>query len=309
MGAIYPAAPTQSEVDQIKLRRFLADPTAVNRRVNDLAANTFLTDFILPNTIETTGAVLYEISEGVYLDRDPEIVAPGAAYPRAKPTDGDAAFASVPKTGIDVPVTDEKLQESRRNEIDRASRQVGRHVRRVIDTRTITAALAAVTKTQAVIGQAWNGADPKLTRAWATIMAAVQDIAAEPEEYEADTVLLSLRVWPYAVEAFGVTALSDAQKADAVRTSQLPVVAGVTLAPARLPAGTDGIVLDRSVFGARAFRRIPSPEYVGSSETGIETWSRRDPVANDQWLIRGRRSMIGVIQEPRAARKLTGIYS
>ena len=78
---------------------------------------------------------------------------------------------------------------------------------------------------------------------------------------------------------------------------------------ARLPAGTDGIVLDRSVFGARAFRRIPSPEYVGSSESGIETWSRRDPVANDQWLIRGRRSMIGVIQEPRAARKLTGIYS
>src|SRR3546814_7053652 len=38
------------------------------------------------------------------------------------------------------------------------------------------------------------------------------------------------------------------------------------------------------------FRSIPSPEYEGDPANGIETWARRDPVANDQWLIRGRRS-------------------
>ena len=48
-------------------------------------------------------------------------------------------------------------------------------------------------------------------------------------------------------------------------------------------------------------------EYSGSSSTGIETWTRRDPDANDQWLIRGRRAVVPIVQEPLAAVEITGV--
>lgn len=304
MGGIYPAAPTQAEIDLIKLRRFLNDPTSVNRRVNDVNADTFLSDFLFPEVIETNGSLLYEISDGVYLDRDPEIVAPGAVYPRAKPTEGEAAFAAVPKTGIDVPITDEKIAESGRNEIDRASRQIGRHVRRVIDGRALTATSAAVTLTQAAVGGNW--ATDATRKVWLTVELAKASIDDEVENYEADTVLLTRTAYAYAMDGL-LAALPRESTDGVVNTGKLPVINGMTFAPASLPAGVEGLVLDRKVFGARAFRRLASPEYTGDSATGIETWSRRNPLGNDEWLVRGRRMMLSIVREPRAARKLTGI--
>lgn len=304
MGGIYPAAPSTAEIDLIKLRRFLNDPTGVNRRANELAANTFLSDFLFPEVISTNGSLLYEISDGVYLDREPEVVAPGAVYPRAKPTEGDLAFAAVPKTGIDVPITDEKLAESGRNEIDRALTQVGRHVRRVIDTRALTALGTAVTLTQAAVGGiAFSAAG---ARPWLTVELAKASIDDEPEDYEADTVVLTRTNYAYAMEAL-LPALPRESATGVLQTGQLPVINGMTWVPAALPAGISGLVLDRKVFGARAFRDLPSPEYTGSSATGIETWVRRNPLANDEYLARGRRIMLAVVREPRAARKLTGI--
>lgn len=294
MGGIYPGVPTTSEISVAKLHAFLKDPVLVNRLVNDEAADTFISDFIFPGTTETNGAVLYEVSTGVYLDRDPEEVNPGAAYPRAKMTDGEAAFARVPKVGIDVPITDEKLLESKRDELQRGAQQVGRHVRRQIDTPALTAAAAAVTATVAYTGD-W----------WFDIMTAVGEINEETEDYNADTVLVPWSKYAgLAKDVVGILPRED--QGGVVQTGRLPQVAGITIAPAIMPAGSDPLVLDRTVFGRRAFKRIPSPEYSGDPATGIETWARRDPQANDQWLVRGRRPMIAVIHEPRAARRITG---
>lgn len=301
MGGIYPSAPKQSDVDIRLLWRFLNDPTSVNRLVNDVNADTFLSDWLFPTTIETNGSLIYEVGDGAYVDRDPEEIAPGAKYPRAKPTDGAAAFARVPKVGEDVPITDEKLQESKRDELRRGAQQVGRKVRRSIDTPAILGAAAAVTKT--ITAQAdWTTANQK---AWLDIMLAVASINDEDENYEADTVLLSWTAYAWAASAL-LPQLPRESANGVVNTGRLPEVAGLTFAPAKLPAGVDSMVLDRKVFGSRAFRRIPSPEYSGDPATGIETWARRDPAANDSWLVRGRRPMIAVVREPRAARRLVG---
>ncbi|QIM19882.1 hypothetical protein G7075_04320 [Phycicoccus sp. HDW14] len=295
MGAIYPSVPTQAEIDIARLHQFMKDPTKVNRLVNDENANTFLSDFIFPTTIETNGAVLYEVSAGVYLTRNPEEVAPGAVYPRAMPTDGDAAFAKVPKVGIDVPVTDEKLLESNRDEIQRAARQVGRSVRRQIDTPAVAIVQTVVTKTVAKDAKGW----------WYTISKAVGEVNNEPEDYEADTVLVPWDKWAdVAYDVLGI--LPRENQNGVVQTNRLPEIAGITIAPAVMPAGSDPVVLDRKVFGSRAFKRIPSPEYTGDPKTGIETWTRRNPLGNDETLIRGRRPMIAIAQEPRAARRITG---
>ncbi|MBD3781694.1 MAG: hypothetical protein IE926_01880 [Micrococcales bacterium] len=296
MGGIYPSVPTTTEIDVAKLHQFMKDPTKVQRLVNDENANTFLSDFLFPTTIETNGAVLYEVSAGVYLDRDPEEVNPGAVYPRAKPTDGDAAFAKVPKVGIDVPVTDEKLLESNRDEIKRAAQQVGRHVRRQIDTPAVAIVQTVVTSTLALDGtKGW----------WYTISKAVGEINNEPENYEADTVVVPWDLWAdVAYDVMGF--LPRETQSGVVQTNKLPEIAGITIAPAVMPPGSDPVVLDRKVFGSRAFKRIPSPEYTGDPKTGIETWTRRNPLGNDETLIRGRRPMIAVAQEPRAARRITG---
>ena len=65
-------------------------------------------------------------------------------------------------------------------------------------------------------------------------------------------------------------------------------------------------VLDSTMVGGLAFERLESPEYAGDPANGVESWTRRDPSANDQWLIRGRRPVVPVIQEPNAICAITG---
>ena len=301
MGGIYPAVPKQADIDLKVLWRFLQDPTSVNRLVNDENANTFISDWLFPTTIETNGALLYEVADGAYTDREPEEVAPGAKYPRAQPTDGTAAFARVPKIGQDVQITDEKLQQSKRDELRRAAQQIGRKIRRSIDTPGILGAAAVVTKT--VPAQAnWTTATSK---AWLDIMLAVASINDEDENYAADTVLLSWTAYAWAASQL-LPSLPREDSNGVVNTGKLPEVAGLAFAPAKLPAGVDAMVLDRKVFGSRAFNHIPSPEYTGDPAVGIETWAGRDPNRNDSWIMRGRRPMLIVVREPRAARRITG---
>jgi hypothetical protein len=61
------------------------------------------------------------------------------------------------------------------------------------------------------------------------------------------------------------------------------------------------------MLGGIGYERIPSPEYTGDPLNGVESWSRRDPSANDQWIVRGRRPVVPVVQEPNAAFKITGV--
>jgi hypothetical protein len=60
------------------------------------------------------------------------------------------------------------------------------------------------------------------------------------------------------------------------------------------------------MLGGIAFERLESPEYAGDPSNGVESWTRRDPSANDQWLIRGRRPVVPIVQEPNAIAAITG---
>ena len=104
MAGIYPSTPTLSG-DSVTVERFLKSPTLVQRRVNELAAQTFLADFLFTGRELSNGSVIYEVGEGVYLAGKPEVVNPGAEYPRLLPTTGAAALAVVRKRGADTPIT------------------------------------------------------------------------------------------------------------------------------------------------------------------------------------------------------------
>ena len=162
--------------------------------------------------------------------------------------------------------------------------------------------VAAVTKTQAA-SAVWTGASAK---PFLDIELAAASIADEDLGYEADTVPDVPH--PLRPRGFGAPAVAAARDRGSVLTSgNLPTIAGLTLAPAKLPTGVDALVLDRRVFGYMGYERIPSPEYDGDPATGIETWARRDPDANDSWLVRGRRPVVPIIDNPNAARKITGV--
>lgn len=301
---IYPASPALSG-DTVTVQRFMQNPTLIKRRVDELAAQTFLADFLFTGRELTTGSAIYEVSDGVYLAGDPEIVNPGAEYPRILPTSGAAALAVVRKRGADVPLTDEAVGRSGVNAMEKALRQLTVTIRRDVDDSATIAAATAVTQTQAAKA-VWS--DLAGRRAWLDIELAKATIEGHKLGYEADTVLVRRSVYPYLAESL-LAALPREQTNGTLATGRLPVLNGLTVAPADFPisSGVDVMVVDRKVFGSLAYEKIPSPEYQGDPATGIETWARRDPDANDQWLIRGRRPIVPIVQEPLAAVEITGV--
>ncbi len=305
MGS-YPATAPALNADVLTISRFLNDPTLVNRRVNELASLKFISDFLLTgrHNIEG-GALLYEIagSGGLYTSRDPEIVAPGAEYPRATPTEGAVALAKASKWGQDIPITDERIKREKTRALERGLSQVATTVIRKIDTVAMTGIGAAVTKTIAA-SAAWTSATPSI---FLDVARAAASIEEEDQGYEADTVVCSPTLFAYVRNAL-LPALPRESADTTLTTGELPAVNGLTFVPSnRLPAGTNALVLDRKVFGGIGYEDLPSPEYEGDPATGIETWSRRNPAANDEWLVRGRRPVVPVIQEPSAGRKITGV--
>ncbi len=295
----YPApAPTISG-DVETINRFLNSPTSVNRRVREISLNRYLTDFIFPGRIEAAGgAILYEIGEGMFLAKDPEAVNPGAQYPRTTEVRGAAAIAAVKKWGEDVPLTDEAIGRLKGNALERVLRKLSNTMIRKVDTLAMAAAAAAITleQTQAA---AWDSAnaDPFLD-----VMLADAKGAELDEGFEYDTLILTDVLYARMVSNQKViNGLARESSNNVTADGEILSIAGKSIVRTnRLPDGIDRLLIDREQFGALGYENIPSPEYEGDPANGIETWARRDPAANDSWLIRGRRPVVPVVLEPNA---------
>lgn len=308
MSTIYPALAPLTDASVAQLTAFLSSPTSVQRKVDELSVNTFLGDVLFTGRYETNGALIYSIGGGAYTNRDPEAVNPGAEYPRAAPTTGTPATARTTKWGQDTPITDENLQVQRLSAVNRGLAQVVNSVRRTVDRACLTAAAAAITRTQPA-AVAWDqpGANP-----WRDIMKAVAQISDDDTDgaaaYDPQTVVVTHALFADLADKL-ISQLPRESRDNAVLTGTVAVVAGLRILPApagRMPAGIEALVLDTDLFGGLGYQRIPSPEYSGDPAMGIETWVRRDPDANDSWLARGRRPVVPIVEEPRAAVKITG---
>lgn len=295
----YPApAPTISG-DVESINRFLNEPTSVNRRVREISLNRYLTDFIFPGRIEAAGgAILYEISEGMFLAKDPESVNPGAQYPRSTEVRGAAAIAAVKKWGEDVPLTDEAIGRLKGNALERVLRKLSNTMIRKVDTLSMAAASAAITLSQTeTAGWASANADPFLD-----VMLADAKGAELDEGFEYDTLILTDVLYARMVANQKViNGLARESSNNVTADGEILSIAGKAIVRTnRMPAGVDRLLIDRQQFGALGYEDIPSPEYEGDPANGIETWARRDPAANDQWLIRGRRPVVPIVLEPNA---------
>lgn len=300
----YPVAPPTITGDVATINRFLNEPTSVNRRVRDISLNRYLTDFLFPGRIEASGgAILYEIGEGMFLAKDPEAVNPGAQYPRTTETRGTAAIASVKKWGEDVPLTDEAIGRLKGMALERVLRKLSNTMIRKVDSVSMAAAAAAITQTQVQVA-AWDNAnaDPFLD-----VMLADAKVAALDEGFEPDTLILTDVLYARMVaNPKVINGLARESANNVTADGEILSIAGKSIVRTnRLPAGIDRLLIDREQFGALGYENIPSPEYDGDPANGIETWARRDPQANDQWLLRGRRPVVPIVLEPLAGVAIT----
>jgi hypothetical protein len=298
-----PVAPTLSG-DVVTISRFLNNPTAVSRRLRTIAENRFIADVLLSGRIEGS-SILYETDESIYTNDAPEIVAPGAQYPRTLAPTGTAAVANPVKWGQEVPITDEEVGRFRGQAVERSLTKVVNYLVYTVDTTALAIISSAVTQSIPAAG-VWDGASANplldLLRAKATIRALNKG-------YDPDVVAVDDFAFAYIVGNLGMLATMAREAGTTVSmTGDLPVLAGLRILPTpNLPVAGTAIVADSSVLGALGYERIPSPEYQGDPAQGVETMTRRDPIANDSWLVRGRRPVVPFVQEPGAACKITGM--
>jgi hypothetical protein len=306
---LYPPSPPTLTGDTFNISRFLLSPTMVNRRLRDLSDRRFLADYLLVGRAQASGgAIAYGIGESIETDRDPGAVNAGGEYPRALAPLGTAALANITKWGQDVPLTDEAVgrQDNQLINVDRILTKVLNRIVAKVDGVTLAAVAAAVTQTQAA-AFAWNTstADPFLD-----VMLAAAQVDDLTEGYETDTVVVTSTLYARLVANQKViSGLARESTNTVTSTGEVKVIAGHTLVPvpaSRMPSGTTVMVMDRMQLGSLGYERIPSPEYAGDPANGIESFVRRDPSANDSWLVRGRRPVVPIVQEPACAVKITG---
>lgn len=143
----YPVAPPVLTGDVLTINRFLNAPAAVNRVMRNLTDEGFVADKMLQGKVKTSGgAVMYGVSESIYTDRDPRLVAPGAEFPRAQSPDGAAALLTVSKYGQDLPLTDEKISREQGRSAGTVLAKSANRTIRYVDTIVMAAIAAAVTR-------------------------------------------------------------------------------------------------------------------------------------------------------------------
>jgi hypothetical protein len=306
MPGSYPApAPTLSG-DLLTINRLLQDPTKIQRRLRTFTDLRFVSDQILTQRFRSTGgAVLYEVSEPILMNRPVEAVAPGSEYPLDTPPTGAAAVAAIQKWGLGTFMSDEEVLRNvyGGQAVDRALRKLVNSIIKQVDTVTLSAVASAVTATTAA-GTAWT-TSTGILRNIETAKAAILDLN---QGYNPDTILMSSN--KYALMASDAT-ISNLRRREAtdnpVYNGEIEVIGGlrVVVAPlSSLPGGTDDVwVFDTTQLGGMADEVDGAPGYT-VSDMAIQTQSER-AAKRDGWDMWGRRKTVPVIQEPAAGIKIT----
>ncbi len=304
MSVTYPPANPTITNDLVAISRFLNNPTAVNRRLRTIAENRFIADALLAGRVEGS-SIQYEQNESMYTSKAPEIVTPGAKYPRALPTVGPALMANVSKWGQEVPLTDEAIGRFRGQAVERTLQKIVNYLVFQIDTIALAVINAQVTQSVAA-SAAWNAATPNPLL---DILRAKAKVRASNQGFEPNVLVVDDYAHAYLMANSGILAGLARENGQSVTvTGDLMVIAGLTVMPTpNLPVANAAFVVDTGALGALGYERVPSPEFQGDPANGVETAVQRNENRNDEWVLRGRRPVVPFVQEPLAGCKVTGI--
>ncbi|QTR98357.1 hypothetical protein J6K27_003478 [Rhodococcus qingshengii] len=300
MAITYPAGPPTFSADTATINRFLNSPTAVATRVNEIANQRFISDFILTSRQDVSGgAIVFDQDDPLYTDRPVEAISPGAEYPLAGVGSGTPQAVRVTKWGQDVPITDEKIKRSNFSPVEKAFNTIVNQIVKTIDSLSLSLVASQVTATQAA-ASTWSGVDPKILR---DIMLAKAKVTGLNKGYDPDVIVVDDATWAILASDDKLsTLMAREDKGNAVYSGEFRTIAGLTILPTpNLPAAGAWII-DTNALGGIGDEKL-GEGYAGDI---VETKSIRDE-DNDQWRVRGRRVCVPYVNEPGAAIKITGI--
>ena len=308
MPLLYPAAPPTISGDTVSINRFLNSPSLFSRRLRGLAEQRYISDALLTEPIQVEGgAVLYETSETIFADRPATAVMPGSEYQLTTVGTGAASLANTVKWGEDTIVTDEAIKRQKMNPVDRAMTKLVNQNVKTIDALSLSVISSAVTATAAAAA-AWSTAGTTAQQVITDVLSAVANIRSLNEGYEPDTVVTDDATWAYAMGKFIATGLTPRESADTpLLTGQFPVILGLRwLATPNLPTAGTALVLDSKQLGGMADEDLGGPGYNSAGPKGVEGKVIRED-HSDRYRLRCRRVTVPVVQNPAAARKITGV--
>lgn len=306
----YPVAAPVLADPILTINRFLQQPAWVARRIRTITDEQFIAEKLLSaqKVKAQGGAVMYGVSESIYSDRNPALVNPGAEYPRALTPDGQAALALTTKYGQDVAITDEKIAREQFRTLDQSLNKAANSVVAFVDTTVLAVIASAVTQTQAAAA-AWTStsATPLLD-----VNLAIAQVADLGQEYNPNVLVTTYANAARLASMQNILQGLPRESANSLTTTGypgLPMIAGLTpwIVPARrMPSGVGAFIADSNSLGFMTYEDLGSPEYVGSPD-GVQTWTRRNPVGNDEYLLRVRRIFAPAVSDPNACVKITGV--
>lgn len=186
----YPPAPPTISGTAITVDMFLSNPAQVQRAIQDLTLERFVTDVVFGSgPAATGGAVVYDqVTEtDLYLDRDVQEIEPGGEFPLLNGPGSEALVALAKKWGGEVFLTDEQIRRNNRPVLNRAMTQLRNTIIRKVDALGMAALRAAPTLTHTAAGD-WSTAATDIIGDLATVMGLVN---ALDMGYVLDTVLLN----------------------------------------------------------------------------------------------------------------------
>lgn len=305
MAYTYPGSGPTVVGDYIQIEKFLNSPSAVQRRVDELANQRYIADVLLSARVPDVsgGAVQYEVDEDNYTVREPEAVSPGGEYPLTPISDAAPAVVKIQKYGQDTLLTDEKVKRSGRNEVDRGFNKLVNSNVRKIDSISLSLIGSAVTATHGA-SATW---DSETSKALRDILLAKAKITALDKGYDPNVLVVNDEVFALLASDAQLAAFyAREDRSNPAYTGTFPIVGGLRVLPTNhLPSGVEALIADTNFLGGIATEDLGG-NYQGSAATGVETKSIRDEL-NDQWRLRARRPMAPFVTDPGAAIKLTGI--
>jgi hypothetical protein len=307
MSSFPPAAPSFSDPN-LTASRFLANPAFVARRIQTLGDLRYVGNLLLSGRQDTTGgAVGYETVEGIFADKDPEVVAPGSEYTMTTIGDGPGGLARVVKSGQDTLVTDEAIKRRNMDPVEKGLRKLVNSQGKAIDGSVISLIASAVTASGAATA-AWSATSG--TAILRDILKAKAAITSQNLGYEPNVLLVDDMTGAYlASDPVISAAMAREDRSNPVYSGRFPVIAGlevVTAPTANLPGGlgTKAWVLDTRQLGFIATEDLGG----GYQQAGDLVQSKVMRVdENDAWRLRARANFAPVVTDPLAGYAITGV--
>lgn len=301
----YPTPVEEKNLTADEVHSFLRSPTLVARRMQELTDLSFVSDLLLTGSANAdgTGSLMVEQDGGLFLDEDPETIAPGGEYPLVTAAEVGAYLIALRKKGFDSEVTDEKIARTPRDTLRRLLALMANTMIRDFDKVSLSVIASKVTGTFAA-GAVWTSGGQIIE----DILKA--DAAEEEKERGFRYDAIVLKPTDYAMVV-----------AQLVKSNMLPREVGNPLLGGAVSFDylgkrwiksmyspfVDPFLVDTENLGGIATENIGSPDYA-RTPNGIEvkTWRPSGRDDNDSWRVRNRRVAVPYVTSPGAGVRITG---